>query len=113
MRELDSIDYVFIDSDETVRACLLFNPVLDNPLDLIVYYYRDQGSQWQDTPGLRRVDYLNPNDLRNRASDPAARIGQMHSRELFDDRPADQKHSDTKDAREDDTSHLSESSLAL
>jgi len=37
MRELDSIDYVFIDSDETVRAWLLSNPVLDDPLDLMVY----------------------------------------------------------------------------
>jgi len=113
MRELDSMDYVFIDSDETIRACLLLNPVLDNPLDPMVYCYRDQGSQWQDTPGLRRVDYLNPNDLRNRASDPAPCIGQMNSRELFDDRPADRKQPDTEDAGEHDTSHLSASSLAL
>ena len=36
MRELDSIDYVFIASDETVRAWLVSNPVLDDPLDLLV-----------------------------------------------------------------------------
>jgi len=91
MRELDSMDYVFIDSDETVRAWLLSNPVLDDPLPLMVYCYRDRGSERQDTPALRRVDYLNQNDVRNWAHDPAQRIGQMHSRELFDDRPGDRE----------------------
>ena len=37
----------------------------------------------------------------------------MHSRELFDDRPADREGSDTDDRREDDTSYLSESSSGL
>jgi len=37
----------------------------------------------------------------------------MHSGELFDDRPADRERSDTDDACEDDTSHLSESSSGL
>ena len=36
MRELDSIDYVFIASDETARAWLVSNPVLDDLLDLLV-----------------------------------------------------------------------------
>jgi len=36
MRELDCMDYVFRNSNETVRAWLLSNPVLDDPLDLIV-----------------------------------------------------------------------------
>jgi len=111
--ELDTMDYVFIDSDETVTAWLLSNPVLDDPLDLMVYCYRDRGSERQDTPALRRVDYLNQNDVRNWAHHPAQRIGQMHSRELFDDRPADREGSDTLDGREDDTSHLSESSSGL
>jgi len=113
MRELDSMDYVFIDSDETVRAWLLSNPVLDDPLNLMVYCYRDWGSEWQDTPALRRVDYLNQNDIRNWAHDPAQPIGQMRSQKLFDDKPADRKGSDTQDTREDDTSHLSESSSGL
>ena len=107
MRELATIDYVLIESDETVRAWPLSNPVLDQPLDLMVYCYRDQGSERQDTPALRRVDYLNQNDVRNWACDLSPRIDQMHSRELFDDRPADWEGSDTDDAREDDTSHLS------
>jgi len=51
MRELDSMEYVFIASDETVRPCLLSNPVLDDTLDLMVYCYRDRGSERQDTPG--------------------------------------------------------------
>jgi len=113
MRELDSMDYVFIDSDKTVRAFLLSNPVLDDPLDLMVYCYRDRGSERQDTRALRRVDYLNDNDVRNWAHDPAQRIGQMHSPELFDNRPADREGSDADDGHEDDTSHLSKSSSGL
>ena len=63
MRELDSKDYVFINSDETVRSGLLSNPVHDDPPDPMVYYYRDRGSERQDTSVLRRVDYLNQNDV--------------------------------------------------
>ena len=113
MRELDSMDYVFIHSDETVSAWLLSNPGLDDPLDLMVYCYRDRGSERQDTPALRSVDYLNQNDVRNWAHDPAQRIGKMHSPELFEVRPADREGSDTDDVREDDTSPLSESSSGL
>jgi len=113
MRELDSMDYVFIDSVEMVRAWLLSNPVLDDPLDVMMYCYRHRGSERQDTPALRRVDYLNQNDVQHWAHDPAQRIGQMHSRELFDESPADREGSDTDDAREDDTSHLSQSSSGL
>jgi len=79
----------------------------------MVYGYRDQGSVRQDTPALRRVHYHNQNDVRNWAHDPAQHICQMHSRELFDDSPADLEGSDTDDTREDDTSHLSELSSAL
>jgi len=63
MRELDSMDYVFIDSDETVRPWLLSNPVLDDGLELMVSCYHDRGSGRQDTPPLRIVDSLNQNDL--------------------------------------------------
>ena len=54
MSELDNMDYVFIDSDETVRACLLSNPVLDNQVDVIVYCYPDRSSEYQDTRPSRR-----------------------------------------------------------
>jgi len=79
------MDYVFIDSDESVRTWLLSNPVLDDALHLMVYCYRDRGSERQDTPPLRRVHYLHQNDVRNWADDAAQGIGQMHSGELFDD----------------------------
>ena len=44
------IDYDFIDSDETVRAWLLSNPVLDDPLDLMIYCYRNEGDTRPATP---------------------------------------------------------------
>jgi len=71
MRELDCMTYVFIHSDETMRACLVSNPVLDDPLDLMVYCYPDRGSGRQDTRALRTVDYLNQHDVRNWAHDLA------------------------------------------
>jgi len=108
MGELDSMDYVFIDSDETVRGWLLSHPVLDDPLDLTVYCYRDQGSERQDTTALRRVHYRNQNVDQNGDCDLAQLIGQMPTGELFDYRPPDRKGSDTDEARENDTSHLSE-----
>ena len=43
------IDYVFIDSDEMVRAWLLSNRVLNDPLDLMIYCYRDEGDTTGDT----------------------------------------------------------------
>jgi len=113
MQELDSMDYVFIDSGETVRAWLLPNPVLDEPLDLMVYGYHDRCSERQDTPALRRVDYLNQYDVRNWATGPVQHIGQMHRRELLDDRPADREGCATDVTRENDPSHFSESSSGL
>jgi len=77
MRELDSMDCVFFDKDETVRGSHLANPVIDDPLDLMVYYYCDRGSERHDTPALRTVDYLNQNPVQNWAHDPVQRIGQM------------------------------------
>ena len=84
--------------------------MLDDPLDLMEYCYLDGGSERQDTPALRSVDYLNQNQVRNWTHDPPQCIGQMHSREIFDDRPAAQEGCDMDDACEHDTSHLSESS---
>jgi len=60
---LDGLDYDFIDSDETVRAWLLSNPVLHDLLDLMLDCYGDQGSERQDTLALRRVYYLNQNEV--------------------------------------------------
>ena len=113
MRELDPMDYDFINIAETVSPWLLANRGLDNQLDLLVYCYRERGSERQDTPALRRVDYLNQNDVRNWARDPPQPIGQMHFQELFDNRPGDREGSDSDDTLADDSSHLSESSLGF
>jgi len=80
MRELNSMDYVFIDSDETLRAWLLSNPVLDDRLDLIVYCYCDWCSEQQDTQALRSVDSRNLNNVRNWARDPVSQIMTKQSR---------------------------------
>ena len=42
MAELDSLDYVSINRDETIRASLLSNSILDDPLDLMVYNLGDK-----------------------------------------------------------------------
>jgi len=42
MPELDSLDYVSINRDETIRASLLSNSILDDPLDLMVYNLGDK-----------------------------------------------------------------------
>jgi len=42
MPELDSLDYVPINSDETIRAWLFSNSILDDPLDLMVYNLGDK-----------------------------------------------------------------------
>ena len=110
---LDSLDCVFIDSDETVRVWLLSNPVLDDPLELMVYCYRDRSDKQEDTPALRRHNYLNQKDVRNWARDPAQRTGQMHYRGILDDRPIDGDGRDVDEAHEDHASYLSESSSEI
>jgi len=57
-KRVSRIDYVFIDSDETVRAWLLSNPVLNDTLDLMIYCYRDKGDTRPATPSLRAHQYL-------------------------------------------------------
>ena len=109
---LNNSDYIFIESDETVRPWLLSNPVLDDPLDLLVYCYRDRNDQDAETPPLNRVNYLDQTALRNLAHHPAQRIGQMHSRAISDDRPpaVHGEDNDVNQAHEDDTSNFSETS---
>jgi len=76
------IDYVFIDSDEMVSAWLLLNPVLDDPVDLIVYYYRDAGDTPPATPLLRADQYLNENAVPDWVDSAAGHMGNMHGRPL-------------------------------
>ena len=69
------VDYVFIDSDEGVRAWLLSNSVLEDPLDLLVYCHRAPGNNKPVTPPLRRHNYLAENAVANWARDVGAPRG--------------------------------------
>ena len=68
------VDYVLIDSDEGVRAWLLSNPVLEDPLDLLVYCHRVPGNNRPVTPPLQRHDYLAQSAVANWACDAGAPI---------------------------------------
>jgi len=63
--QLSYIDYVFIENDEDVRAWLLLNPVLNDPLDLLVYYHRPETRGRLPTPPLRGHNYLRKNAIAN------------------------------------------------
>jgi len=63
--QLSYIDYFFIETDEDVRAWLLSNPVLDDPLDLLVYCHRPETRGRLPTPPLRGHNYLRENAIAN------------------------------------------------
>jgi len=69
--QLSYIDYIFIENDEDVRAWLLSNPVLDDPLDLFVYCHRRETWGTLPTPPLRGHNYLHQNAITNWASTAA------------------------------------------
>jgi len=69
--QLSYIDYVFIENDEDIRAWLLSNPVLDDPLDLLVYCHRPETRVRLPTPPLRGHNYLRENAIANWASTTA------------------------------------------
>jgi len=77
---ISCIDYVFINSDEMVRAWLLSNPVLDNPLYLMIYCYRDEGDSRLATPSLRAHQYLDQDAIADWANSAAGHMGNMHYR---------------------------------
>jgi len=60
---LSSINYVFIENDEDVRAWLLSNPVLEDLLDLLVYCHRRYTADRVPTPPLRRHNFLPENAI--------------------------------------------------
>ena len=78
-----------------------------------MYCYRDRHSEWQDTPALRRVNDLNAKHVINWASNPAQRIGPLHSQKISDDSPVHVNDRDVNEAHEDDTSYLSVSSTDI
>jgi len=69
--QLSYINYVFIENDEDVKAWLLLNPVLDDPLDLLVYCHRPETRGRLPTPPLRGHNYLRENAIANWASTAA------------------------------------------
>jgi len=73
--QLSYIDYMFIENDEGVRAWLLSNPVLEDPLDLLVYCHRPATRERPATPPLRGHDYLHENAVANWAQHAAGRHG--------------------------------------
>jgi len=70
---LSWINYVFIDDDEAVRAWLLSNPVLEDPLDLLIYCHRPNNVSREPTPALRGHNYLVPGAVTNWANEAIAR----------------------------------------
>jgi len=63
--QLSYIDYVFIENDEDVRAWLLSNLVLDDPLNLLVYCHRPETGGRLPTPPWRGHNYLHENAIAN------------------------------------------------
>jgi len=70
---LSWINYVFIDSDEAVRAWLLSNPVLEDPLDLLIYSHSLNDVSREPTPALRGHNYPVPGAVTNGANETIAR----------------------------------------
>ena len=56
---------IFIDDYEAVRAWLLSNPVLEDPLDLLIYCHCLNKVSREPTPGLRGHNYLVPGAVIN------------------------------------------------
>jgi len=84
--QLSYIVYVFIESDQDVRAWLLLNAVLEDPLDLMVYCHRPATRERAATPPLRGHNYLPANGIANWAQQAGARTGiQAPQREVRPD----------------------------
>ena len=112
---LNNIDYIFIQSDETVRAWLLLNPGLHNLLLLLINCYGDQIDEDAESPPLNRVNYLDQTALGNWARDLVQHIGQMYSRAISDNRCVHRVDNDLNQWHKDDydTSNFSETSTDL
>jgi len=75
---LTFVGSIFSYNNEDVRTWHLSNSVLDDPLDLIVYCYRDRNDNRPNTAEPRVLRYLGEDAVGNWSRDPAARIGQVH-----------------------------------
>jgi len=72
---LSYINYIFSENDEDVRAGLLSNPVLEDPLDLLVYCHRRYTADRVPTAPLRRHNYLPENAIADWARQAGACTG--------------------------------------
>lgn len=77
---LSQFNTIWIENNESLRAWLLSNPVLLDPLNLLVYGYRDADDQAPDTPELRGHDYLDEDDVQDWGAALDVTVGQMHFR---------------------------------
>jgi len=83
---VSNINYVFIENDEDVRAWLRSNPVLEDPLDPLVYCYGQYTVDRVSAPPLRRHNYLPANAITNWARQAGARTSiQAPQKELRPD----------------------------
>jgi len=69
---LSWINYVFIDDDEAVRPWLLSNPVLEHPLDLLIYCCRPHNVSRELTPAFTEHNYFVPSAVTNWANEAIA-----------------------------------------
>ena len=72
---LSYINYVLIENDKDVRAWLLSHPVLEDPLDLLVYCHRRYTADRVPTPPLTRHNYPPENAIADWARQAGARTG--------------------------------------
>ena len=94
--QLCYIDYVFIENNQHVRAWLLSNPVLDDPLDLLVYCHHPETQDRFPTLPFRRHNSLRENAITNWASTtaPCNRIQAARSDARTDPRPEVNRNSE-------------------
>jgi len=69
-----SINYVFIDEVEAVRAWLLLHLVFQDPLDLLIYCQRPNNASRELTLALRVYNYLVPDAVTNGVNEEIAQV---------------------------------------
>jgi len=67
------INCVFIEDNKVVRAWLRSNPVLEDPLDLLIHCHGPNNVSREPTPALRGQNYLVPGAVTNWANESIAR----------------------------------------
>jgi len=98
---LTYINCIFIENDKDIKAWLLLNPVLKDPLDLLVYCYRQYTADRVAPRPLRRDNYLPENVISNWAWQAGARTGIQAPRKEVrpDPGPANAEDNQANDSR--------------